>query len=326
MRMAILNGHWRKLALLALLALLAGCNPATLRLPDRPSLPVVLRPPKPPVPRPAAARYVSPEPSVESIVPRKPNLSSAPIAVAPIKGDHDPMDLRVGLIKALVKGGLRVRDFDSAGRILVGYRRGGAGTSTDLYGYYTDVMRAAPATVGGFVVWPEIVAFSQRQVEAGGEPVFEPQEVETWKTELSGYEAQRTSRLEQLNADLERYRREFAAALQQYAVERNFLQELNDGKEGPKERGTYQSVVDETERAAERLANARSTGLDEVMAATQRRPETLELAVGRVRLTVCDARSGDVVGVHEVQVEASSVSSLSQRLVELSAKALGVKR
>ena len=66
--------------------------------------------------------------------------------------------------------------------------------------------------------------------------------------------------------------------------------------------------------------------LDETLASAARAPETLEVASGRVRLLLCDARTGEIVAVHELNAEAASRVELSKSLVDLAVKALGVKR
>ncbi len=304
---------------------LEGCTMGTLRLPEAPAVPRWMMAPDPPVPQPGAAPYVAPEPKIESQPTKRISLAGVPIALAPIPGADLP-GLRAELLKALLKGNLRVRDYDGAGRILTGYRRGVAGASTDFYGLLPDVMRVAPATVGGIVLWPEVVEVRRRTVEAGGTP-FVPADAEAaWQEAKAAYATERTRRLEKLEADLVRYRAAFEAAWSDYLTKRNFLQVANDGADGPDERRRYRGILADAEAARDRLAGADAANPRTAAAQAATKPQYLDVTSARLRILVCDARTGEIAGVHEIEVEARSTDELATRIAEATSKALGVKR
>ncbi len=306
---------------LATMAFSSGCNTATLRLPAEPVVPGAVQAPAPPQPTPAADRYVPADPKVESQAVR--GVAGAHLAIAPTAG-REPAGLRAALLKVLLKGGLRVRDLDGAGRVLAGYRRAGPGTSTDFYGLFDDVMRVAPSTVGGVVVWPEVVELRERTVPAGGAPTYPPRVVAEWRGAVERFEADRADRLSRLDGEVQRYKQEFQAAWAEYTARRNFFQEANDGVDGPAERRAFEEILGRAEAAARAMRGVQPPALD--AASANREPETLRMMSARFRLTVCDARTGEVMAVHEIEAEAPSADELNARIAVAAGKALGVKR
>jgi hypothetical protein len=264
--------------------------------------------------------------TVESMAPRRHNLATGPVTVAPAAGGVPDPGIRTALMKALLKGGLKVKDLESADTLLAAFRRVGAAGSTDLYGVYTDLVRAAPATVGGWVLGPELIDVRTTTVAAGGEPTFEPSEVDRFKAEVTAFEANRRRAVETLRGEIARYRSETEGALDAYRAERGLLQELNDGSKGPKEREVFSENLSAAESVASRMAMLRVEDLETVALAMGRSPKTVDVFAARVRIHVIEARTGETTAIHEIAAEAPSHEALAVRIADAAMRALGVKR
>jgi len=295
-------------------------------MPDPPAIPETPAVPTAPAPRPPQVRYSLAEASVESTAPKRVNLATGPVTVAPVRGTPGGADLRTALMKALLRGGLKIKDLESADRVLAAFRRDALGTSTDLYGLFSDVVLAAPSTVGGWLIWPEVLEIRLESVDPGGEPTFDEEALKAWKSDVRAFEGTRRERLEAAKAEIDRYRREFEAALDVYQHERGLLQRLNDGDKGPSEREAYREQVSRAEAHAGRMASLRAEAPESTAAAAERAPQRLNVHKGKARFVVYEARTGETVAIHDVAAEASSREALLARLVEAATKAMGVKR